>query len=104
MRRYVKQGGDFCKELASILHERYLDIFFRSFVIYTSESFIIFTGEKCENLCFRAELEATYAKGLSKLSSKLTKACAKDQGDYRFFSIEFLSTITIAHVRLAFGQ
>lgn len=29
---------------------------------------------------FRAELEATYAKGLSKLSSKLTKACAKDQG------------------------
>ncbi|XP_026674604.1 uncharacterized protein LOC108631330 isoform X2 [Ceratina calcarata] len=28
----------------------------------------------------RAELEATYAKGLSKLSSKLTKACAKDQG------------------------
>ncbi|XP_012535447.1 uncharacterized protein LOC105836159 isoform X2 [Monomorium pharaonis] len=49
VRRYVKQGGDFCKELASILHER-------------------------------AELEATYAKGLSKLSSKLTKACAKDQG------------------------
>ncbi|TGZ34564.1 Nostrin [Temnothorax longispinosus] len=48
VRRYVKQGGDFCKELASILHER-------------------------------AELEATYAKGLSKLSSKLTKACAKDQ-------------------------
>jgi len=32
-------------------------------------------------LDFRAELEATYAKGLSKLSSKLTKACAKDQGD-----------------------
>ncbi|XP_024873359.1 nostrin-like, partial [Temnothorax curvispinosus] len=32
------------------------------------------------NICFRAELEATYAKGLSKLSSKLTKACAKDQG------------------------
>lgn len=49
VRRYIKQGGDFCKELASILHER-------------------------------AELEATYAKGLSKLSSKLTKACAKDQG------------------------
>nr|XP_031827110.1 uncharacterized protein LOC116424624 isoform X2 [Nomia melanderi] len=49
VRRYVKQGGDFCKELAAILHER-------------------------------AELEATYAKGLSKLSSKLTKACAKDQG------------------------
>ncbi|XP_076387475.1 nostrin isoform X3 [Megachile rotundata] len=49
VRRYVKQGGDFCKELASILHER-------------------------------AELEATYAKGLSKLSIKLTKACAKDQG------------------------
>ncbi|XP_076753641.1 nostrin isoform X2 [Xylocopa sonorina] len=49
VRRYVKQGGDFCKELASILHER-------------------------------AELEATYAKGLSKLSNKLTKACAKDQG------------------------
>ncbi|XP_035739332.1 uncharacterized protein LOC118449177 [Vespa mandarinia] len=48
IRRYVKQGGDFCKELASILHER-------------------------------AELEATYAKGLSKLSSKLTKACSKDQ-------------------------
>lgn len=45
----MKQGGDFCKELASILHER-------------------------------AELEATYAKGLSKLSNKLTKACAKDQG------------------------
>ncbi|XP_034944053.1 uncharacterized protein Nost isoform X2 [Chelonus insularis] len=49
IRRYVKQGGDFCKELASILHER-------------------------------AELEASYAKGLSKLSSKLTKACSKDQG------------------------
>lgn len=49
VRRYVKQGGDFCKELAAILHER-------------------------------AELEATYAKGLSKLSNKLTKACAKDQG------------------------
>ncbi|XP_020285157.1 uncharacterized protein LOC109855369 isoform X2 [Pseudomyrmex gracilis] len=49
VRRYIKQGGDFCKDLASILHER-------------------------------AELEATYAKGLSKLSSKLTKACAKDQG------------------------
>ncbi|RLU23069.1 hypothetical protein DMN91_005347 [Ooceraea biroi] len=49
VRRYIKQGGDFCKELASILHER-------------------------------AELEANYAKGLSKLSSKLTKACAKDQG------------------------
>lgn len=48
IRRYVKQGGDFCKELASILHER-------------------------------AELEATYAKGLSKLSGKLTKACSKDQ-------------------------
>ncbi|XP_015601249.1 uncharacterized protein LOC107270605 isoform X2 [Cephus cinctus] len=49
VRRYVKQGGDFCKELAAILHER-------------------------------AELEATYAKGLSKLSGKLTKACSKDQG------------------------
>ncbi|KAK0166988.1 hypothetical protein PV327_004443 [Microctonus hyperodae] len=49
IRRYVKQGGDFCKELAAILHER-------------------------------AELEASYAKGLSKLSSKLTKACSKDQG------------------------
>ncbi|XP_043249409.1 uncharacterized protein LOC122395685 [Colletes gigas] len=49
VRRFVKQGGDFCKELASILHER-------------------------------AELEATYAKGLSKLSNKLTKACSKDQG------------------------
>ncbi|XP_066596133.1 uncharacterized protein Nost [Prorops nasuta] len=49
VRRYVKQGGDFCKELAAILHER-------------------------------AELEATYAKGLSKLSGKLTKAVAKDQG------------------------
>ncbi|XP_058795300.1 uncharacterized protein LOC131666527 isoform X2 [Phymastichus coffea] len=49
VRKYVKQGGDFCKELAAILHER-------------------------------AELEATYAKGLSKLSAKLTKACAKDQG------------------------
>ncbi|XP_011301830.1 uncharacterized protein Nost [Fopius arisanus] len=49
VRRYVKQGGDFCKELAAVLHER-------------------------------AELEANYAKGLSKLSSKLTKACAKDQG------------------------
>ncbi|XP_078050894.1 nostrin isoform X2 [Augochlora pura] len=49
VRRYVKQGGDFCKELAAILHER-------------------------------AELEANYAKGLSKLSNKLTKACAKDQG------------------------
>ncbi|XP_057318122.1 uncharacterized protein LOC130663075 [Microplitis mediator] len=49
IRRYVKQGGDFCKELAAILHER-------------------------------AELEASYAKGLTKLSSKLTKACSKDQG------------------------
>ncbi|KAG7214179.1 hypothetical protein KM043_001525 [Ampulex compressa] len=49
VRRYVKQGGDFCKELAAILHER-------------------------------AELEATYAKGLGKLSGKLIKACAKDQG------------------------
>lgn len=29
---------------------------------------------------FRAELEASYAKGLSKLGSKLTKACTKDQG------------------------
>ncbi|XP_046419727.1 uncharacterized protein LOC124179427 isoform X1 [Neodiprion fabricii] len=49
VRRYVKQGGDFCKELAAILHER-------------------------------AELEATYAKGLSKLGGKLTKACSRDQG------------------------
>lgn len=24
VRRYIKQGGDFCKELASILHERYI--------------------------------------------------------------------------------
>lgn len=39
VRRYVKQGGDFCKELASILHERYLDVFFRSLVIRTSEIF-----------------------------------------------------------------
>lgn len=30
--------------------------------------------------CYRAELEAQYAKGLSKLSNKLTKTCAKDQG------------------------
>ncbi|XP_012257873.2 uncharacterized protein LOC105687086 isoform X2 [Athalia rosae] len=49
VRRYVKQGGDFCKELAAILHER-------------------------------AELEATYAKGLSKLGGKLTKACSREQG------------------------
>jgi len=46
---------------------------------------------------FRAELEATYAKGLSKLSSKLTKACAKDQGGYQFY-INFASiSLIIIH-------
>lgn len=49
----------------------------------------IFQWEKCENVYFRADLEATYAKGLSKLSSKLTKACAKDQGNCRFFFFFF---------------
>lgn len=44
---------------------------------------VIFKNVKIiEEYDFRAELEATYAKGLSKLSSKLTKACTKDQGNY----------------------
>lgn len=42
-----------------------------------------FFNKENAKIRFRAELEATYAKGLSKLSSKLTKACAKDQGDCR---------------------
>lgn len=45
---------------------------------------------------FRAELEATYAKGLSKLSSKLTKACAKDQGDCQpYINFAFISLVII---------
>lgn len=49
LRRYVKQGGDFCKELAAILQER-------------------------------AEAETTYAKSLSKLSAKLSRACRDGVG------------------------
>lgn len=49
LRRYVKQGGDFCKELATILQER-------------------------------AEAETQYAKHLSKLSAKLSRACRDNIG------------------------
>ncbi|RZB39528.1 nostrin [Asbolus verrucosus] len=49
LRRYVKQGGDFCKELATILQER-------------------------------AETETQYAKNLSKLSAKLSRACRDGVG------------------------
>ncbi|CAG9813904.1 unnamed protein product [Phaedon cochleariae] len=49
LRRYVKQGGDFCKELSTILQER-------------------------------AEAETQYAKSLSKLSAKLTRACRDGVG------------------------
>ncbi|XP_050306728.1 uncharacterized protein LOC126743603 [Anthonomus grandis grandis] len=49
LRKYVKQGGDFCKELATILQER-------------------------------AEAETQYAKNLSKLSSKLSRACKDNIG------------------------
>lgn len=46
----------------------------------------------------RAELEANYAKGLSKLSGKLTKACAKDQGKYNNDFLSWKHTHTFAHV------
>nr|XP_023016521.1 nostrin-like [Leptinotarsa decemlineata] len=49
LRRYVKQGGDFCKELSTILQER-------------------------------AEAETQYAKNLSKLSVKLSRACREGVG------------------------
>ncbi|KAJ8917522.1 hypothetical protein NQ315_005571 [Exocentrus adspersus] len=49
VRRYVKQGGDFCKELSAILQER-------------------------------AEAETQYAKSLSKLSAKLSRACRDGVG------------------------
>lgn len=49
LRKFVKQGGDFCKELQSILQER-------------------------------SEAELQYAKSLSKLSSKLTRACRDGVG------------------------
>ncbi|KAF7281452.1 nostrin [Rhynchophorus ferrugineus] len=49
LRRYVKQGGDFCKELSTILQER-------------------------------AEAETQYAKSLSKLSAKLSRACREGVG------------------------
>ncbi|CAH0556629.1 unnamed protein product [Brassicogethes aeneus] len=49
LRRYVKQGGDFCKELATILQER-------------------------------SEAESQYAKSLSKLSAKLSRACRDGVG------------------------
>ncbi|KAK8740521.1 hypothetical protein OTU49_002952 [Cherax quadricarinatus] len=49
LRRYIKSGGEFCKELAVIMHER-------------------------------AELEASYAKGLHKLSGKLLKASKESMG------------------------
>ncbi|ODN01561.1 Nostrin [Orchesella cincta] len=49
LRRVVKQGGDFCKDLATVLQER-------------------------------SELEAHYAKGLSKLSGKLLKASKEATG------------------------
>lgn len=49
LRRYVKQGGDFCKELTTILQER-------------------------------AEAETQYAKSLSKLSAKLSRACREGVG------------------------
>nr|CAH7749904.1 unnamed protein product [Callosobruchus chinensis] len=49
LRRYVKQGGDFCKELATILQER-------------------------------SEAETQYAKSLSKLSAKLSRACRDGVG------------------------
>lgn len=87
VRRYVKQGGDFCKELAAILHERYEYTlnFLKSCI-----NILFFLKKKMLHthacVCFtpRAELEANYAKGLSKLSGKLTKACAKDQGKKQF--------------------
>ncbi|KAH1024466.1 uncharacterized protein LOC109537470 isoform X1 [Dendroctonus ponderosae] len=49
LRRYVKQGSDFCKELATILQER-------------------------------ADAETQYAKNLSKLSAKLSRACRDGVG------------------------
>ncbi|XP_071513677.1 uncharacterized protein Nost isoform X3 [Panulirus ornatus] len=49
LRRYIKSGGEFCKELAVIMNER-------------------------------AELEASYAKGLNKLSGKLLKASKESMG------------------------
>lgn len=49
LKRYVKQGSDFCKELATILQER-------------------------------ADAETTYAKSLSKLSAKLSRACREGVG------------------------
>ncbi|XP_066147360.1 uncharacterized protein Nost [Euwallacea fornicatus] len=49
LRRYVKHGSDFCKELATILHER-------------------------------SEAETQYAKSLSKLSVKLSRACSNGVG------------------------
>ncbi|CAG9858488.1 unnamed protein product [Phyllotreta striolata] len=49
LRRYVKQGEDFCKELSQILQER-------------------------------IDVESQYAKSLSKLSTKLSRACRENVG------------------------
>ncbi|XP_044726706.1 uncharacterized protein LOC123290551 [Chrysoperla carnea] len=49
LRRYIKQGGDFCKELSTILQER-------------------------------SDAELQYAKSLSKLSNKLSRACRENIG------------------------
>lgn len=62
-------------------------IFFRLLIIFLKINYKINNGSCC--FIYRAELEASYAKGLTKLSSKLTKACSKDQGtvkcdDYLF--------------------
>ncbi|XP_057378003.1 LOW QUALITY PROTEIN: uncharacterized protein LOC130699973 [Daphnia carinata] len=51
LRLHVKEGGDLCKELSSILQER-------------------------------SELEASYAKGLAKLASKLLKTTGELQGPH----------------------
>ncbi|KAK3108067.1 hypothetical protein FSP39_000542 [Pinctada imbricata] len=49
LRKYIKQGSEFCKEVALIIHER-------------------------------ADLETSYAKGLSKLSNKLSKSAVGNLG------------------------
>ncbi|XP_076348830.1 nostrin-like isoform X2 [Tachypleus tridentatus] len=49
LRKFIKQGGDFCKEIASILQER-------------------------------SDLESTYAKGLARLSAKLSKTSREVRG------------------------
>uniref|UniRef100_T1JH98 Nostrin n=1 Tax=Strigamia maritima TaxID=126957 RepID=T1JH98_STRMM len=49
LRRYIKQGSDFCKDIASVLQER-------------------------------SELEANYAKGLSKLANKIARSSRDNVG------------------------